>query len=171
MEKISQFLIHLLGLNLRPEQLTAGQVALRAIIIFIIALALMRLGHKRSLARKTAFDTALVVIVGAVLARAINGSGGFVPTIVAGVVLVMLHRLISFCAERSRTIEILIKGRPDVLLENGEPIPEKMRRHSISRQDIEEDLRLHGHRDLANVAIARLERSGDISCIEKKPVR
>ena len=53
----------------------------RGIIVFIATLAMIRLGHKRSLARKTAFDAVLIVILASVLSRAINGSSAFFATL------------------------------------------------------------------------------------------
>jgi uncharacterized membrane protein YcaP (DUF421 family) len=171
MEAFHDFFGAWLGLGSRPEQLTVVQVVSRAVIIFIIALTFVRLGHKRSLARKTAFDTALVVIFGAILARAVNGSGPFVPSIAAGAVLVLLHRLLASIAYHWEGFDRLIKGRPDILLNEGDFLPKKMRRHKISREDIFEDMRLRGHPDAGAIAAARLERSGDISFIPQEKVR
>jgi hypothetical protein len=42
---------------------------------------MVRLSSKRSLAEKTAFDAVLLVIIASVLARAINRSAAFFPTI------------------------------------------------------------------------------------------
>jgi uncharacterized membrane protein YcaP (DUF421 family) len=158
-----------LGLGTRPEQLVFSQLALRAVIIFLVALVLMRAGHKRSLARKTAFDTAFVIIIGAVLARAINGSGPFFPTIGISILLVFLHRALGFIAYRSPGFERLIKGRPELLLREGELLREPLRHHDISHADLEEDLHLCGKHNLGEIALARLERSGDISFIPKQP--
>ena len=48
-------------------------------------LIIVRLSTKRSLAEKTAFDAVLVVIIGSMLARAINGSEAFFPTLGTGI--------------------------------------------------------------------------------------
>ena len=61
----------LLGLGLEPKNLTFLHVSLRGLVVFIITLAIVRVGHKRSLARKTAFDAILLVILASVLSRAI----------------------------------------------------------------------------------------------------
>ena len=156
-----------LGLGLRPELLTFPQLIWRALIIFVVALTLMRIGHKRSLAQKTAFDTAFVVMIGAILARAINGSAPFFGTIGVASVLVVLQRVFAFVAYRSGFFEKMIKGWPSNLVENGAPVREQMRRHDISDSDIAEDLHLCGHGSLEHIARARLERSGDISFVEK----
>ena len=168
MDAIWNWIVLVLGIGQEPKSLGGGQVALRAVIIFICALALIRFGHKRSLARKTAFDTVFVVIFGAILARAINGSAPFFATIGAALVLVLLHRFLAFFAYHSRAFERLIKGDPDVLLREGVQVREQMKAHKISPADLGEDLRLRGHASAEEIAAARLERSGDISFIARK---
>jgi hypothetical protein len=69
----------LIGLSVEPRDLTFVQISLRGIIVFLATLIMIRLGHKRSLARKTPFDAVLLVILAAVLSRAINGSAPFFP--------------------------------------------------------------------------------------------
>src|SRR5947208_16369672 len=88
----------LLGLGIHPKDLTFVQILLRGIMVFLVALATVRVGHKRSLSRKTPFDAVLLVILAAVLSRAINGSAAFFPTLSGGVVLVLIHRLFAFLA-------------------------------------------------------------------------
>ena len=63
----------LLGLGIEPRDLTFIQISQRGIIVFLVTLAAVRLRHKRSLARRTPFDAVLLVILAAVLSRAING--------------------------------------------------------------------------------------------------
>ena len=75
---------------MEPKDLTFLQTALRAVIVFVATLVMVRLSSKRSLARKTAFDAVLLIIIASVLARAINGSTPFFPTIGTGFVLVVL---------------------------------------------------------------------------------
>src|SRR5438045_7430435 len=109
----------LLGLGVEPRDLTFVQISLRGIIVFLVTLAAVRRGHKRSLARKTPFDAVLLVILAAVLSRAINGSAAFFATLGGGVVLVLIHRLFAYLAFYSHGFGILVKGRPDVILRDG----------------------------------------------------
>ena len=102
----------LLGLGVEPKNLTFIQISLRGVIVFVVTLITMQLGHKRSLSRKTPFDAALLVILAAVLSRAINGSAAFFATLGGGVVLVLLHRLCTFLAFYSHGFGMLLKGRP-----------------------------------------------------------
>ena len=156
----------LLGLGARPEELTFVQISLRGIIVFLATLIMIRLGHKRSLARKTAFDAVLIVILASVLSRAVNGSAAFFATLGGSFVIVMLHRLLAWCAFHSHRFGILIKGRPEVIIEDGDFVLSTMHRNHISTHDVEEDMRLSLRTDdVSKVKKGRVERSGDISFI------
>src|SRR5215211_8247462 len=109
----------LLGLGVEPKDLTFTQISVRGVIVFLVTLVAVRLGHKRSLSRKTPFDAVLLVILAAVLSRAVNGSAAFFATLGGGVVLVVLHRLFAFLAFYSHRFGILVKGRPDVIVCDG----------------------------------------------------
>ena len=158
----------LLGLGAEPKDLTFMQISLRGIIVFLVTLVTVRLGHKRSLSRKTPFDAVLLVILAAVLSRAINGSAAFFATLGGGVVLVVFHRLFAFLAFYSHAFGILVKGKPDVIMRDGRPDLSMMWRNHVSTHDLDEDMRLSAHtEDLLKIRQARVERSGDISFIKK----
>jgi uncharacterized membrane protein YcaP (DUF421 family) len=158
----------LLGLSLEPKDLTFVQISLRGIIVFLATLIMVRFGSKRSLAHRTPFDAILLVILAAVLSRAINGSAPFVATLGGGVVLVAFHRLFALLAFHSHRFGILVKGKPDVIVRDGQCDFSIMRRNHVSIHDLEEDMRLTAHLDdLAKVRLACVERSGEISFIKK----
>ena len=157
-----------LGLGAEPQTLTFMQISLRGIIIFIFTLVMVRISARRSLARRTVFDSVFLVILASVLARAINGSSDLLPTIGGGFAMVAFHRLLAWIAFYSHGFGNLIKGVDEILIRDGELVHQKLRNHHITRHDLEEDLRLALHaEDLARVRKARLERSGDISFICK----
>jgi uncharacterized membrane protein YcaP (DUF421 family) len=168
MNTIWNFFQTSLGLSMDPKDLTFMQISSRGIIVFLVTLITVRLGHKRSLSRKTPFDAVLLVILAAVLSRAINGSAAFFATLGGGVVLVVLHRLFAFLAFYSHRFGILVKGRPDVIVRDGQCDLAMMRRNHASTHDLDEDMRLSAHTDdLSRIRVARVERSGDISFIKK----
>jgi len=71
----------ILGAELEGRDLSFVQISLRAIIVFIIALVIVRVANKRFLSKMTAFDALLGFIIGSMLARAVNGSAAFFPTL------------------------------------------------------------------------------------------
>jgi uncharacterized membrane protein YcaP (DUF421 family) len=172
MKAFYDFVGPLLGLGLEPKDLTFSQISLRGVIVFLATLLMVRLSTKRSLAEKTAFDAVLLVILASMVSRAINGTATFFASIGGGFILVLVHRSFGWFACRSHAFGKLIKGFPDVIVENGQPNLPAMRRNQISEHDLEEDLRLAAQvEDLSRVRIARVERSGDISFIKREEAR
>jgi uncharacterized membrane protein YcaP (DUF421 family) len=168
MQTFWDFVGPLLGLGSEPKDLTFAQISLRGVIVLVFTLIIIRLGDKRSLSKKSAFDAALLIILASVLSRAINGSAAFFATLGGSAVLVGLHRALAYASCRSEGFRHLIKGKPSELVRDGKFIRPNMRRDQIAEEDICEDLRLDGEEDLAKVKIARLECSGDISFIKSE---
>jgi uncharacterized membrane protein YcaP (DUF421 family) len=164
---MNDFFSMLLGPDGQAKNLTLLQISIRGLIIFIAGLAMVRVGDRRSLSEKTAFDAIFIVLLGSMLSRAINGTSPFFTTIGASVVLVLIHRVCAFAACRSHAFGKLIKGRDVTLLRDGKIDWGQLRRNLISKHDLEEDLRLEAKtEDVSKIRVARLERSGDISFIK-----
>jgi uncharacterized membrane protein YcaP (DUF421 family) len=159
----------ILGLDLEPRDLTFVQVSLRGIIVFLVSLAIVRVGNKRFLSKMTAFDAILGFIMASMLARAVNGSGPFFPTLGAGFVLVGLHALIAKIAFRCDKFGKVVKGHSYPIVEDGKPNPKTMKAASISEKDILEEARLNGPvASMEEIQLATLERNGQISIVPKE---
>jgi uncharacterized membrane protein YcaP (DUF421 family) len=150
-----------------PKDLTGLQTSVRAIVVFAVTIWIVRVGEKRFLAQKTAYDAVLSFILASMLSRAINGSAPMIPTLVSGFVLVLAHRGLAFCAARSHRLGSWLKGHDVKLIEHGRLDPHALSAHHISRHDLDEDLRLKGIESHAEIKEARLERNGDISVIKR----
>jgi uncharacterized membrane protein YcaP (DUF421 family) len=167
-QSMKDIYLNLVGPDGHPTELTLLQIGLRGLVIFAVGLAIVRVGDRRSLAQKTAFDALFIVLLGSMLSRAINGSAPFLLSIGAAIVLMAVHRLCAFIAHRSHGFGKLIKGREVTLVRNGEVDWDAMRRVLISKHDLEEDLRLSANTEkVSDIRLAQLERSGDISFIKR----
>ncbi|RAU84480.1 DUF421 domain-containing protein [Pontibacter arcticus] len=145
-------------------------MAMRAVVVFMAALALIRLGSHRIFGKNTAFDIVLGIIYGSVLSRAITGNSPFWPTIAAALTLVLLHKLLAILAFKTNSgFGNLIKGKSQELVKDGQLQWDVMRSNSVTENDILEALRHAGHQpDISTIAVACLERNGDISIICKE---
>jgi uncharacterized membrane protein YcaP (DUF421 family) len=163
------FLSHVLGLDLNPNELSIAQILLRSALVLIVALMMIKLAGRRFLARRNAFDVLLAFILGSMLSRAINGSAPFFGTMAAGFFLAGLHRLLSLGACKFHWLGLLLKGRAERLITDGRPDQKVMSRHQISPHDLEEDLRLAAALDdPKQVRLAHVERNGEVS-VQRKP--
>jgi uncharacterized membrane protein YcaP (DUF421 family) len=169
MNALQNFFFILLGPDGEATELTLLQMSLRGLVIFVVGLAIVRIGDRRSLAEKTAFDAIFIVLVGSMLSRAINGPSPFLTTIGGAIALMIIHRAFAFGAFKSHAFGKLIKGSPYTLVRNGEIDWTEMKRGLVSKHDLEEDLHLDAKTDeISEIQTARLERSGDISFIKQK---
>ena len=157
-----------LGLGQDSASLTFVQISLRGLIVFAATLAIIRCGDRRFLSQKTAFDAVLGFILASMLARAVNGTSAFFPTLGGGFVLVMLHRFLAYWSRRSHRFGLLIKGASDVIVRDGRLDQLAASRNRLSEHDLLEDLRLHGNVGrVEDVALAVFERNGQISVVPR----
>src|SRR5437879_2496893 len=133
-----------LGLGLEPKDLSFVQVSLRGVIVFVASLAMVRLGNRRFLAKLSAFDAILGFILASMLARAVNGSSAFFPTLGGGFVVVGVHRLLTRLTVYSDPLGKLIKGTEDTVIKDGKLVHDVLKANDISPRDILEELRLNG---------------------------
>jgi uncharacterized membrane protein YcaP (DUF421 family) len=152
-----------------PHSFSVAEMCLRAAGVYIAGWALLRIGGNRFLGQETAFDIILGFVLGSTLSRAINGSAPFLITLVTAALLVALHHVFAWVSWRSRPWGKILKGRPEMLIQDGRRLEEALRRYRISAGDLEEALRLNARlKDPTQVDEARFERNGSISVIEKK---
>lgn len=157
----------LIGVGRAASELTATQVALRAILVYGFTLGCVRLGHKRLLNRGTAFDVVLAIMLGAIASRAINGTADMLPTLSGVAMLVLLHWIVAALTFWSPAAGRVFKGVPRVVVRDGELLRPQMRRSHVTLHDIEEALRRHGLRRVEDAAEVVLERDGELSVIPR----
>jgi len=161
-------LASLLGLGQEAVGLTFLRISLRGVIVFAATLVIVRCGDRRFLSQKTAFDAVLGFILASMLARAVNGTAAFFPTLGGGFVLVVLHRVLAYWSQRSHVFGLLIKGRSDVIVTDGTLDEAAAQRNRLSEHDVLEDLRLNGNvAGIRDVLVAVLERNGQISVVRR----
>jgi uncharacterized membrane protein YcaP (DUF421 family) len=120
MEELRQIVNSVLGLGLETKDINVWQMSLRAVIVFILAIGMLRIGDKRFMGRSTAFDVMLGIIFGSVVSRAITGNAPFLPTLVASMVLILLHWILAAIAFRSQRFGSMVKGHEQLLVRDGQ---------------------------------------------------
>jgi uncharacterized membrane protein YcaP (DUF421 family) len=151
------------------DSLSVWHILVRCCLIYIIGIALVRIGKKRFLGKIAAFDTVLAIIIGSLLSKAITDADYFLKIVIACLSLILLHRFFSLVAAYSDHFGNWVKGHERVILKDGELLRDAMRKSSLSNQDVMQSLRLNANtEDVSKIKIARIERNGDISIIMKK---
>jgi uncharacterized membrane protein YcaP (DUF421 family) len=147
-------------------ELSVLQMICRAIVVFVIALILIRVAGRRSFGMHSAFDNVITLLLGAVLGRAAVGASPFVPTIAACAVIVLLHRVFAWLAVRSHWFGFVLKGDPIPVFADGAVISKNLYRSLISRRDLAEEIRVRLHRDsFAGIERVFVERNGEVGIV------
>jgi uncharacterized membrane protein YcaP (DUF421 family) len=163
-----QFIRDILGTD--PRQFTIGEVGLRALIVYVFTVLIVKLGHKRFMGRTAIFDAVLGFMLGSVMSRAVNGQSSFVSTLAAGLFLVVIHWCMGWLTLRSRGIAWLMEGTPHLLFNDGRFDEKALRQHLLNRDDVEQYMRSTANvGSLTDVESATLEKSGSISIVKAKP--
>ena len=150
------------------KDLNSLQMVCRAIISFLITLALIRIAGIRTFGKRSAFDNVIVIMLGSIFSRVVVGASPFVPTTLACLAFVLVHSLLGWLSVRSDLIGWLVKGEKTSLYKNGKVNDKSMHRAMVSKKDLEESIRLSiNSDDLREVEEILLERTGDISVIRK----
>jgi uncharacterized membrane protein YcaP (DUF421 family) len=147
---------------------TTAQLCARAVILFLLGIAYIRIAGRRTFAHASPLDIVVALVVGSNLSRAMTGRAQFWPALVATLLLVVLHRLFARATIRWRWLAKLMKAEPVVLVEDGVGDPKAMQRHGIGEDDLLESLRLEQVEKPDDVRLAMLENSGKISVVRKK---
>jgi len=128
---------------------------------------IFRLTGKRSMADTTPFDFILLLIFSEALQSAlVDNDNSLTVAFVVILTLVVLNIGLSLLKQRFHVVERLLEGAPIVILEDGQPLPERMRRARVDEGDILAAARqTQGIEDLGQIKRAVLERSGGISII------
>lgn len=169
METLDDLATLLLGSGLAAKDINVPQMMLRALIVYLVTVAMVRLGKKRFMGKATAFDVILGVMLGSIVSRAVTGNAPLLPALASTGTLIAIHFAVSAIACRWPGFGRLFKGRDRPIIRSGVVDRQQMRAAHLTDHDLEEDLRRHGLTRAEQVAEARLERNGDISVIRAKP--
>jgi uncharacterized membrane protein YcaP (DUF421 family) len=151
------------------KDINAQQMCSRAIVIFIIALLLMRISGRRSFGVKTPLDNIIIILLGAVLSRAVVGASPFIPILTACLTLVLIHRLLGWLIAKQTSIGKFIEGNKILLFDNGQFIEKNMKRALVCQEDILQAIRKSAlTEDLNRIDKVYMERNGEISSIKKQ---
>jgi uncharacterized membrane protein YcaP (DUF421 family) len=141
----------------------------RAVAMYVFILVLFRVMGKRTLAEVTAFDFIVLLIMSETTQQAMTGNDFSVTNAAILVLtLVLLQRGSDWVAKRSQRADNVLNDLPVVIVEDGRPVDEWMRRNGLSEEEVLEEARQsQGIGSMDEIKYAVLERNGGISVIPR----
>ena len=145
------------------------ELVLRSAAVYAFLLVLLRLTGKRQVGQLAPFDLVLLLVLSNAVQNSMNGGdNSLVGGLVSATTLVALNLTMALVTFKSKKLEALIEGRPQVLISNGHLYEDVMAAALLSHHELHAALRLAGCCDVKEVHTAVLENTGAISVVRLK---
>jgi uncharacterized membrane protein YcaP (DUF421 family) len=146
------------------------ELIVRGIVVYAFLLAILRLTGKRQVGQLAPFDLVLLLVLSNAVQNSMNaGDNSLVGGLISAATLVGLNYLVGVATFRSRRLEAIIEGRPQVLIHNGKLFEDVMARAQLTRHELHAALRQSGCTCVEEVRSAILENNGSISVVAGRP--
>jgi uncharacterized membrane protein YcaP (DUF421 family) len=144
------------------------EFVLRGLIIYLFLIILLRLTGKRQVGQMSPFDLVLLLVLSNAVQNSMNGGDNSVlGGMISAVTLVGANWIVAGLTYRSKKIEALVEGRPEVLVRNGKLFEKTLDRAKLTHHELMASLREEGCASIEEVKFAFLENDGSISVIPR----
>jgi uncharacterized membrane protein YcaP (DUF421 family) len=146
------------------------ELVLRGVVVYFFLLVLLRLTGKRQAGQLAPFDLVLLLILSNAVQNSMTaGDNSLLGGLILATTLFLLNYVVGVLTYRSRRLENLVEGRPEVLIFEGKTFRDVIERNDISELELQAALRTSGCERPQDVHLAVLENNGHISVLPKKP--
>ena len=143
-------------------------VVLRSIVVFLFIWALMRIVGRRELSSMEPFDLIIIIVIGDLVQQAATQQDMSVTgAILSAGTIGLMTVLFSWFSWRFPRTRPVLDGKPIVIVEDGKPLMDNMRRERVTIEELAAQARLNGIESLGAVKWAVLETGGQVSFIKK----
>ena len=144
----------------------------RAIFLYIVVLAVMRLMGKREIGQLQPFELVISIMIADLASIPMTDTGvpisnGIIP--ILG--LLVMHLMISLINMKSIKAREVICGKPTILVYRGKIDEKALKKERFTINELEERLRGNNVFNLGDVEYAILETSGQVTVIQKPEKR
>jgi uncharacterized membrane protein YcaP (DUF421 family) len=143
-------------------------VAIRAIVLYVFVIVVMRVVGRRELSSLTAIDLVLLIVMGDAIQQGLTQDDYSVTgAIIVVSTFAVLQVGTAYLGFRSRRLREILEGSPVVLVDDGKIVDANLRRHRLTEDDLTEEMRLQQIAAFSDLRWAILEANGRMSFVEK----
>jgi len=145
------------------------ELAFRSLVVYSFLLILLRVTGKRQVGQLAPFDLVLLLVLSNAVQNSINaGDNSLMGGLISATTLIGLNLLAGWLTYRSKKLEAIIEGRPQVLIHNGKLYTNVMAHAKLTHHELNAALRRAGCACVEHVHSAILENNGSISIAPMK---
>lgn len=143
-------------------------ILLRVSIMYLYALAILRLSGKRSIAHLSVFDFVVANMIGDMFDDVFWAEVPLAQGLTGLTTVVLLHVLVAFVESRSDAVRRLVASEKTVVVRNSAFVEEGLAAERTSRMEVYAHLRLYEEDTLQEVREASWEPNGELSVLRKE---
>ena len=140
------------------------EIIVRSLLVYLFLLLILRITGKRQVGQLAPFDLVLLLVLSNAVQNSMNGGdNSLIGGLISATTLIVLNYTVGIATFRSKKLEALIEGRPEVLIHNGKLFEDVLARAQMTRHELNAALRQSGCTCPEEVHTAILENNGSIS--------
>ncbi len=144
------------------------ELIVRAAVVYAFLIVLLRITGKRQVGQLAPFDLVLLLVLSNAVQNSMNaGDNSLIGGLISAAALVGVNFLVGLATYRSKRLEAIIEGRPQLLIHNGKLFEDVMAKAFLTHHELNSALRQAGCACVEDVHSAVLENNGSISVIAK----
>ena len=142
---------------------------LRGLLIYGFLLLALRLTGKRQIGQLAPFDLVLLLVLSNAVQNAMNGGdNSLTGGVISAITLLVANAVVGRLTFKSKRLESLIEGRPEILIHDGKLFSEVLEREQLTHHELNAALRTAGCASISEVHYAILENTGQITVHRKQ---
>jgi uncharacterized membrane protein YcaP (DUF421 family) len=136
----------------------------RGLIVYMFLLVVLRITGKRQTGQLAPFDLVLLLVLSNAVQNSMNGGDNTVlGGLISALTLIGAHYAVAWMTFKSKKLEVMIEGAPQLLIHNGVLNEAVMRKELLTHHELYAALRAAGCTDIGHVHSATIENNGQIS--------
>ncbi|MGH7593903.1 MAG: DUF421 domain-containing protein [Gemmatimonadales bacterium] len=145
------------------------ELVIRSVVVYGFLIVLLRVTGKRQVGQLAPFDLVLLLVLSNAVQNSMNaGDNSLIGGLIAAMTLIALNYFVAMLTFRSKRIEALIEGRPQLLIHNGVLIGAALNEAHMTHHELNSALRQAGCTSVEEVHYAVLENNGSVSVVPKQ---
>jgi len=145
------------------------ELILRGVVVYAFLLIILRITGKRQVGQLAPFDLVLLLVLSNAVQNSMNaGDNSLIGGLISAATLVSLNYAVGYATFRSKQLEAIIEGRPQVIIHNGRICTDVMAQARLTHHELNAALRQAGCTTAEEVQVAILENNGTISVVPYK---
>jgi len=145
------------------------QFVARAVVVYAFLLVILRFTGRRQVGQLAPFDLVLLLVLSNTVQNAMNaGDNSLTAGLLLATSIIVLNSILALATWRSKRLENLVEGKPQVLIHDGRLNDRVLSRERITHHELMAALRAAGCAGPDEVRFAIIENNGRISVIPRE---